>query len=173
MNIVRKSFPKRGRNYRNIKMPPQLPYIRGERIVFWWPNTNKNIIQFPKNDQIRIQIFYGLPKMTKYKYEYYSVSQKWPNTNTNIIRFPKNNRIRVLFGYPEMTEYEYKYHFTSQKSLNSINKYKFCWSSKKEGLQYQFWVSQGFMLNSPSPPMTEGWSQLQMQTASNPYDTVS
>ena len=27
---------------------------RGERIVFWWPNTNTNIIRFPKNDRIRI-----------------------------------------------------------------------------------------------------------------------
>ena len=66
-----------------------------------WPNTNTNIIRFPKNDPIRI--LFGFPKMTQY--EYYLVSQKWPNTNTNIIRFPKNDpiRIRILFGYPEMT----------------------------------------------------------------------
>ena len=80
--------------------------------VLWWPNTNKNIIRFPKNDRIRIRILFGFPKMTKYKYKYYSVSQKWPNANTNIIWFPKNDRIwiRILFSYPEMTEYKYEYH---------------------------------------------------------------
>ena len=32
---------------------------RGERIVFWWPNTNTNIIRFPKNDRIQIRILFG------------------------------------------------------------------------------------------------------------------
>ena len=55
--------------------------------------------------------------MTKYEYEYYSVSQKWPNTN--IIWFPKNYRIRILFGFPKMTEYEYEYHLAFQKGPNA------------------------------------------------------
>ena len=39
--------------------------------------------------------------MTKYEYEYYSVSQKRPNTN--IIWLPKNDqfRIQILFGFPK------------------------------------------------------------------------
>ena len=89
-------------------------WIRGERIVFWWPNTNTNIIRVPKNDRIRIRILFGFPKLTEYEYEYYSGFQKWPNTNTNIIRLPKNDqiRIRILFGFPKMTEYEYEYYWT-------------------------------------------------------------
>ena len=66
--------------------------------------------------------------MTEYEYEYYSATQKWPNTNTNIILLLHN---------------EYKCHLASQKWWNTINKYKLCWASQKEGLQYQFWVSQG------------------------------
>ena len=42
---------------------------RGERIVFWWPDTNMNIIRFPKNCRIRIWILFGFPKMTEYEYE--------------------------------------------------------------------------------------------------------
>ena len=77
---------------------------RGERIVFWWPNTNRNIIRYPKNDQIQIRILFGFPKMIEYKYEYYLVSQKQPNTNTNIIRLPRNDRIwiRISFGFTKM-----------------------------------------------------------------------
>ena len=75
--------------YRLIKIRQN----RGERIVFWWPNTNTNIIWVPKNDRIRI--LFGLPKMTEYEYEYYSAPQKRPNTNTNIIRLSKNDRIRI------------------------------------------------------------------------------
>ena len=94
--------------------PCSLRPTRGERIVFWWPNTNTNIIRVPKNDRIRIRILFGFPKLTEYEYEYYSGFQKWPNTNTNIIRLPKNDqiRIRILFGFPKMTEYEYKYYST-------------------------------------------------------------
>ena len=81
--------------------------------------------------------------MTEYEYEYYSVSQKRPNTNmnTNIILLTKSDQIRILFGFPIMTEY--KYHLASQKWSNTIYKYKFSWASQKEGLQDQFWVSQG------------------------------
>ena len=68
---------------------------RGERIVFWWPNTNTNIIRLFKNDRIRIRILFGLKKATEYEYEYYSVWKKQPNTNTNIIRFEKIDRIRI------------------------------------------------------------------------------
>jgi len=89
-------------------------HCRGERIVFWGPNTNTNIIRVPKNDRIRIRILFGFPKLTEYEYEYYSGFQKWPNTNTNIIRLPKNDRIRIriLFGFPKMTEYKYEYYST-------------------------------------------------------------
>ena len=93
---------------------------RGERIVFWWPNTNTNIIRLPQNDRIRIRILFGFPKITEYEYEYYSASQKWPNTNTNIIRFPKNYRIRILFGFPKRTEYEYYSVFQKWPNTNII-----------------------------------------------------
>ena len=63
---------------------------------------------------------------------------------------------------------EYKYHLASQKWLNTIYKYKFCWASQKEGLQDQFWVSQG---DAKFAESSDDWSQLQMQTASNPYDS--
>ena len=48
-------------------------YIRGERILFFGPNTN--IIRNQNFDQIRIRIIF--------------VFQKWMNMNTNIIRFWK------------------------------------------------------------------------------------
>ena len=63
---------------------------------------------------------------------------------------------------------EYKYHSASQKWSNSINKCKFCWASQKESLQDQFWVLQGDARFAKS---SDDWSQLQMQTASNPYDS--
>ena len=67
---------------------------RGERIVFWWPNTNTNTIRLFKNDQIRIRIIFGFSKMTEYEYEYYSAFQKWQNMNT--IRIFKIIRIGKL-----------------------------------------------------------------------------
>ena len=49
------------------------------------PNTNTNIIQFSKNDRIRI--LFSFPKMTEY--EYYSDSQKYiaekSQTNANSV----------------------------------------------------------------------------------------
>ena len=63
---------------------------------------------------------------------------------------------------------EYKYHSASQKWSNHINKCKFCWASQKESLQDQFWVLQGDARFAES---SDDWSQLQMQTASNPYDS--
>ena len=66
---------------------------RGERIVFWWLNTNTNIIRVPKNDRIRIRILFGLKKSPEYEYEYYSVWKNHPNTNTNIIWFEKIPKI--------------------------------------------------------------------------------
>ena len=79
-------------NIKHKQCPNLFQTNRGDRIVFWWPNTNTNIIRFPKNDRIWIE------------YEYNSVSQKWPITNTNIIRFPKDDRIRIriLFGFPKI-----------------------------------------------------------------------
>ena len=68
-----------------------------------WPNTNTNIIRFPKNDRIRIWILFGFPKMTEYNCKYYSDTQKWPNTN--IILLTNNDRIQISFGFPKMIEY--------------------------------------------------------------------
>ena len=51
----------------------RMDWSRGERIVFWWPNTNIN--RLLKNDRIRIQILFGYPEMTEYEYEYNSASQ--------------------------------------------------------------------------------------------------
>ena len=70
-----------------------------------WPNTNTNIIRFPKKDRIRIWISFGYPEMTKYEYKYYSATQEWPNTNTNIIRLPNNDRIQISFGFPKMIKF--------------------------------------------------------------------
>ena len=63
---------------------------------------------------------------------------------------------------------EYKYHMASQKWSNTIYKYKLCWASQMEGLQDQFWVLQG---DAKFGESSDDWSQLQMQTASNPYDS--
>jgi len=69
---------------------------RGERIVFWGPNTNTNIIRVPKNDRIRIRILFGLKKSPEYEYEYYSVWKYQPNTNTNILVFEYySNNIQI------------------------------------------------------------------------------
>ena len=80
--------------------------------------------------------------MTEFEYEYYLATQKRPNMNTNI-----------LISFPIMTEY--KYLSVSQKWLNTIYKYKFCWASQMEGLQDQFWVSQGDAKFAESP---DDWS---------------
>ena len=50
---------------------------------------------------------------------------------------------------------DYKCLSVSQKWLNTIYKYKFCWASQKEGLQDQFWVSQGDAKFAESP---DDWS---------------
>ena len=74
---------------------------RGERIVFWWPNTNTNIIWLFKNNRIRIRILFGLKKAIEYEYEYYSDWKNRPNTNTNIIRIEKIIKIQIrilVFG---------------------------------------------------------------------------
>ena len=75
----------------------------GERIVFWWPNTNTNIIRFPKNDRIRRRILFGFSKTTEYEYEYYSANQKWQITN--IIRLPNDDRIQISFYFPKMIKF--------------------------------------------------------------------
>ena len=74
------------------------------------PDTNANIIRFPKNDRIRMWILVGFPKMTKYEYTYCSVSQKWPNRI--VICLPKNyqNQIRISLSFPKLTEGDYKYY---------------------------------------------------------------
>ena len=55
-----------------------------------WPNTNTNILRFPK--------------MTEYEYEYYSATQKWPKPNTNIFLLPNNDQIQISFGLPKMID---------------------------------------------------------------------
>ena len=42
------------------------------------------------------------------------------------------------------------------------------WASQKEGLQDQFWISQG---DAKFAESSDDWSKLQVQTASNPYDS--
>ena len=52
-----------------------------------------------------------------------------------------------------------------------MTKYEYiwiCWASKKEGLQDHFWVSQGHVKFAES---SDDRSKLQMQKASNPYDS--
>ena len=62
---------------------------------------------------------------------------------------------------------ENKYHLAFHKWLTKY-KYKLCWASQKEGLQDQFWVSQG---DAKFVEPSDDWSWLQMQTAPNPYDS--
>ena len=69
--------------------------------MFWWPNTNTNIIWLFKNNRIRIRILFGLKKAIEYEYEYYSDWKNRPNTNTNIIRIEKIIKIQIrilVFG---------------------------------------------------------------------------
>ena len=62
---------------------------------------------------------------------------------------------------------ENKYHLAFHK-WSTKYKYKLCWASQKEGLQDQFWVSQG---DAKFVKPSDDWSWLQMQTAPNPYDS--
>ena len=62
---------------------------------------------------------------------------------------------------------ENKYHLAFHK-WSTKYKYKLCWASQKEGLQDQFWVSQG---DAKFVEPSDDWSWLQMQTAPNPYDS--
>ena len=67
-----------------------------ERILFYGPNTNTNIIRNQNLDRIRIRIIF--------------VSSKWANTNTNNIRAQifGRIRIRIIFGFRIVPEYEYE-----------------------------------------------------------------
>ena len=62
---------------------------------------------------------------------------------------------------------ENKYHLALHQ-WSTKYKYKLCWASQKEGLQDQFWVSQG---DAKFVEPSDDWSWLQMQTAPNPYDS--
>ena len=95
-----------------------------------WPNTNTNIIWFPKND------------------EYYSVSQKWPKTNTNIIQLPINDQIQIRISFPFTIMTEYKYNSASPKWSNSINECKFFEPPKRKASKTSS-ESHKVMLNSP------------------------
>ena len=66
---------------RELSLYSGLLSLNSEWIVFWWPNTNTNIILLLKNDWIRI--LFGLKKSTEHEYEYHSVWKNHPNTNTN------------------------------------------------------------------------------------------
>ena len=95
-------------------------------MVFWWPNTNTNIIRFPKNYRIQIRILFGFPKMTEYKYEYYLAFQKWLDTNTNIIQLSTNDRIRISFGFrKKFIIWSLKAHFKIH-SGEKLNKCEHC-----------------------------------------------
>ena len=69
---------------------------RGERILFFGPNTNTNIIRNQNFDRIRIRIIF--------------VFSEWANTNTNNIRAQIFGRIwiRIIFGFRIVPEYEYE-----------------------------------------------------------------
>ena len=151
-------------NAHQVTLPSSLIAIcvpcRGERIVFWWPNTNTNIIRLPKNDRIWIRILFGFTKMTEYEYEYYSVSQKWPNTNTNIIRLSKKDQIqiRILFSFPKMTEYEYysdSQKYIAEKSQTNANSVGM--QSCMHAIQVNIWIHT-VGNNVPFSQMRTMWS---------------
>ena len=74
----------------------QCVHVRGERILFFGPNTNTNNIRNQNFDRIRIQIIF--------------VFSEWVNTNTNNIRAWIFGRIRIwiIFGFRIVPEYEYE-----------------------------------------------------------------
>ena len=93
--------------------------LRDERIVFWWPNTNKSIIWILKNGRIQKKNIFWLPKKReKYENEYYLASKKWPNMNTNINRFAKKDQIRIQ---------NFRTHLLSSERRNIYIKYR-CYS---------------------------------------------
>ena len=69
---------------------------RGERILFFGPNTNTNNIWNQILDRTRIRIIF--------------VISEWANTNTNNIRARifGRIRIRIIFGFRIVPEYEYE-----------------------------------------------------------------
>ena len=80
-----------------------------------WPKTNKNIIRFPRNDRILIQISFGFPIMTKY--EYHFASQKWSNTICKFCWASQKGgsktssvaqKVMIILLSPLMTEANYK-----------------------------------------------------------------
>ena len=70
------------------------PRSRGERILFFWPNTNTNIIRNQNFDQIRIRIIF--------------VFSEWANTNNIRAQIFGRIRIRIIFGFRIVPEYEYE-----------------------------------------------------------------
>ena len=70
--------------------------VRGERILFFGPNTNTNNIRNQNFDRIWIRIIF--------------VFSEWANTNTNNIRAQifGRIRIRIIFGFRIVPEYEYE-----------------------------------------------------------------
>ena len=70
--------------------------IRGERILFFGPNTNTNNIWNQILDRIRIRIIF--------------VFSEWANTNMNNIRAILFGwiRIRIIFRFRIVPEYEYE-----------------------------------------------------------------
>ena len=69
---------------------------RGERILFFGPNTNTNIIRNQNFDRIRIKIIF--------------VFSESANTNMNNIRAQifGRIRIRIVFGFRIVPDYEYE-----------------------------------------------------------------
>ena len=130
---------------------------RGERIVFWWPNTNTNIIWLFKNDRIRIRILFGLKKATEYKYKYYSVWKYWPNKNTNIIWFEKIDRIRILFGLKISTKYEYYLAWKNHLNTNT-NIIRFGKITRIRIWILVFGLNYSNNIRIPNYSLTSGWN---------------
>ena len=76
-----------------------------------------------KNNRIQIRKIFSFPKMTEYKYEYYSASQKWPNTN--IIWLTKSDQIQKSFSFLKMTEYKHKYSVPQKGPSTNWNNIRF------------------------------------------------
>ena len=68
--------------------------FRGERILFFGPNTNTNNIRNQILDRIRIRIIF--------------VFSEWANTNDIPAQIFGRIRIRIIFGFRIVPEYEYK-----------------------------------------------------------------
>ena len=100
---------------------------RGERILFFWPNTNTNNIRNQNSDRIQIWIILRIIRII-------FVFSEWANTNTNNIRAQifGRIRIRIIFGFRIVPQYEYEYYviriifeYWIQSILSPLNEFFF------------------------------------------------